>query len=277
MMTTVRRIAISGLVMLAIALAGAAVRYQWSARTTPDIPYLQPAGAEQLTLRFFKDPAPAPAFTVRTLDGRTLTSHDLRGKVTLVNFWATWCAPCRAEIPDLVALQDRYRDHLQIIGISEDEGPIESVRRFAAEQAINYSLAMTTPELQRAFPGVRGLPTTFVLDREGRVVQKHVGLLNAATTERETRALAGLPVDATVELVDPDQPVGLANAAQAKEIPGIDLAGVSPETRVEILQRLNAEPCTCGCELTVAKCRIDDPGCGVSLPLARRIAAETAR
>ena len=135
---------------------------------------------------------------------------------------------------------------------------------------------MSTPELRDAFPGISGLPTSFLVDPEGRVVQKHVGILDAATTERETRALAGLPVDATVELVDPSPPVGLANAAQAKDIPGVDLSNLTVEKRVETLVRLNAEPCTCGCGLTVAKCRIDDPACGVSLPLARKIAAEIA-
>lgn len=114
------------------------------------------------------------------------------------------------------------------------------------------------------------------MDRETRIVQKHVGLLNATTTEQETRALAGLSIDATIERVEPEQAVGLVNAAQAKEIPGIDLTRLSPSKRVETLQRLNAEPCTCGCGLTVAKCRIDDPACGVSLPIARRIADEIA-
>jgi len=78
--------------------------------------------AEPVTLRFFRNPAPAPAFIARDLDGREISTASLRGKVVLLNFWATWCPPCRAEIPDLIALQEKYRDQLQIIGISEDEG-----------------------------------------------------------------------------------------------------------------------------------------------------------
>ena len=74
---------------------------------------------------------------VRDLDGREISTASLRGKVVIVNFWATWCGPCRAEIPDLVALQDKYRDTLQVIGISEDEAGVEVVRRFAAEHQVN--------------------------------------------------------------------------------------------------------------------------------------------
>ena len=235
---------------------------------------VEPPGGERVTLRFYKAPTPVSDLTIDTLDGRRITASDLAGKVTLINFWATWCGPCRAEIPDLIALQERYRDHLQIIGISEDEEAADAVRAFAAAHKINYTIAMSSDAIRRVFPGVVALPTSFVLDRQGRVAQKHIGLLDRTTTEHETRALAGLPTRASIELVDPDQPVGLANAAQAKEIPGVDLRALSPAKRVETLQRLNAEPCTCGCGLTVAKCRIDDPACGISLPLARRIARE---
>jgi thiol-disulfide isomerase/thioredoxin len=231
---------------------------------------------EAFSVRLFKDRVPVKDFSVKTLDGRTLTTADLRGKVTVINFWATWCAPCKAEIPDLIALQEKYRDHLVVIGVSEDEGPVADVQRFAAEYQINYPIVMTTEELQRAFPGVTALPTTFVLDRDVRLAQKHVGLLDPTRTEHETLALAGLVSNASIEAVDPEQPVGLVNAAQAKEIPGIDLKGLTAEKRVATLMRLNAEACTCGCGLTVAKCRIDDPACGVSLPIAQRIAAEVA-
>ena len=127
------------------------------------------------TLRFFRNPAQVPQFTVHDLDGRSLSSTDWRGKVVLINFWATWCGPCRAEIPALVALQERYRDRLFVLGVSEDEGPPDGVKRFATGLKINYPLAMLTPELERLFPGVGAIPTTFVLDRQSRLVQKHVG------------------------------------------------------------------------------------------------------
>ena len=234
------------------------------------------AGSEKVTLRFFRDPKPAPAFTVKDLDGREISPPRLRGKVVIVNFWATWCGPCRAEIPDLVALQEKYKDTLQIIGISEDEGGVDVVKRFAAEHKINYPVAMTTPEIEKMFPGISALPTSFILDRESRVVQKHVGMLTARTTEYEARHLAGLPVNASIEEMDQAQGLKLDNGAQAMTIPGVDLASLPVAKRTEALQKLNAQPCTCGCDLTVAKCRVDDPTCGVSLPLARQIVKQIA-
>ncbi|PYR29462.1 MAG: hypothetical protein DMF92_11725 [Acidobacteria bacterium] len=227
--------------------------------------------ADKVTLRFFRDPAIVPAFAAQDLDGRSISSADWRGKVTIVNFWATWCGPCRAEIPELIALQEKYRDRLQIIGVSVDEVSPDIVKRFAADQKMNYPIVMTTPDIQRAFPGVTALPTTFVVDREVRVVQKHTGLLNAVTAENETRALAGLSINASIEQVDRFQPVKLENAAQVTSIPGVDLASLSSDRRLSAIQKLNSAGCTCGCDLSVAKCRVDDPSCSISLPLARKI------
>jgi thiol-disulfide isomerase/thioredoxin len=231
---------------------------------------------ERVTLRFFRDPKPAPSFTVRDLDGREISPASLRGKVVIVNFWATWCGPCRAEVPDLVALQEKYKDTLQVIGISEDEAGVEVVKRFAAEHKVNYPVAMMTPELEKLFPGISALPTSFILDRESRVVQKHVGMLTARTTEYEARHLAGLPVNASIEEFDQTQGLQIVNGAQAMTIPGVDLASLPIAKRTEALQKLNAQPCTCGCDLTVARCRVDDPTCGVSLPLAQQIVKQIA-
>jgi thiol-disulfide isomerase/thioredoxin len=230
-----------------------------------------------VTLRFFRDPKPLQVFTMYDLDHREVSTSDWRGKVVLVNFWATWCPPCRAEIPDLVALQEKYRGRLQIIGVSEDEGSPEEVRRFAAEYKINYPIVMSTPELGQYFPNVYALPTTFVIDRGMRLVQKHVGMLKPAVTEMEARSLAGLEVNSSIEQVDPDQPVKLENAAQVTSIPGVDLARLSPAQRLKAVQKLNSEGCTCGCGLTIAKCRVDDPKCPVSLPRAQAIVDEVAQ
>jgi len=231
---------------------------------------------EKITLRFFRNPAPAPVFTARDLDGTPISTSAFRGKVVLINFWATWCPPCRAEIPDLIALQEKYRDRLQILGVSEDEAPVEVVRRFAADHHMNYPVVMTSPELEKMFPGIGALPTSYVINRDARIVQKHVGMLTAQTTEYETRHLAGLPVNVSIEEIDQTQGLKLENGAQLMSIPGVDLGKLPPATRAEALQKLNAQPCTCGCDLTVAKCRVDDPSCGVSLPLARQIVAQLA-
>jgi thiol-disulfide isomerase/thioredoxin len=270
---TGKRIATGTLMMIGIVgLFIAAFRYT---RGVSEQLNERPSGP--VTLRFFRDPKPLQAFNMRDLDGREISSSGWRGKVVLVNFWATWCPPCRAEIPDLVALQEKYRGQLQIIGVSQDEGSPEAVRRFASEYKINYPIVMFTPELRQHFPNVYALPTTFVIDRETRVVQKHLGMLQPAMTELEARALAGLEVNASIEEADADQPVKLENAAQVTSVPGVDLARLSPERRLEAVQKLNAEGCTCGCGLTIAKCRIDDPQCPISLPRARAIVDQVAQ
>ena len=269
-----RRALLLAVVVGVVAVTWAAARYdrtmtsRVAAREDPD--------GERMTLRFFRNPAAVPTFTARDLDGREVSLSALGGKVVLVNFWATWCGPCRAEIPDLIALQEKYRDRLQVIGISQDEAPVEIVRRFVADHHMNYPVVMSSPDIERLFPGIRALPTSFVVDRQSRIVQKHVGMLVQARTEQETRALAGLPVNADIEEVDQTQGLKLENGAQAIAIPGVDLAALDVATRTEALQKLNSEPCTCGCENTLAKCRIDDPKCTTSLPLAQKVVQEIA-
>lgn len=238
-------------------------------------------GATEITpaagsIRLLKEPQIVGDFTVTDLDGKAITAQALRGKVVLVNFWATWCPPCRAEIPDLVALQSKYKDHLVVIGISEDEEPVDVVRAFVADHKVNYFIAMATPELSKVFRGVAALPTTFVIDRDGRIVAKHIGQLDPDHTELETQYLAGLNDAVTVERVDDPARLRLENAAQATEIPGVDLTRLTPAKRTAAIKAMNAEDCTCGCSLTIAECRINDPACEVSLPLAKTLAEKIA-
>jgi thiol-disulfide isomerase/thioredoxin len=232
--------------------------------------------ADAPVVRLLRDPAVVAPFSIRDLDGRTVSSESLKGKVVLVNFWATWCPPCRAEIPDLIKLQDKYRDRLVVLGISEDEVGVDAVRTFVAAQKMNYPVAMTTPELRKTFRGVMALPTTFVIDPEGRLVQKHVGMLNAADAELETQVLLKMNVNARIERVEDADRVRLQNAAQAKEIPGVDLTKLTPEKRTAAIKALNADDCKCGCGLTLAECRINDPNCKISLPLAQQVVKKIA-
>ncbi len=229
-----------------------------------------------VTLRFVDAPAEVPELTMEALDGRTISMADQRGKVVLVNFWATWCGPCREEIPYLVRLAERYPDHLTVIGVSEDHGSPDAVAEFAGQYGVNYPIVMSTPEIKRAFPGVFALPTSFVVDPDGRMVESHVGLISPVILEQETRYLASLTHDATVETAPSNDQIRLANAAQATEIPGVDLSVLTPEQREEVLRRVNEEGCPCGCSLTLAQCRINDSSCGISPPIVDQLVAEVA-
>jgi thiol-disulfide isomerase/thioredoxin len=238
-----------------------------------DVP---PADSAPLVLEFLRDPVEVEPFTVTDLDGQTFHSADWRGKVVLVNFWATWCMPCIVEIPDLIALQKQYPDQVVVVGISEDQVPVPVVREFVASRGVNYPIVMTTLELHQRFPGVQALPTTFVLDPKGRLVKKHEGLLTGREAEALTRALSGMRVDATIREVDDPGRLSAHEAASITDVPGVDLASVPSERRGELLQVLNTEDCACGCGMSIARCRVDDPSCEVSLPLAREIAAKFA-
>ena len=237
---------------------------------------LTKAPASKGSVKLLKDRADVAAFTAPDLDGRPVSTAALRGKVVIVNFWATWCPPCREEIPDLVALQEKYKDKLQIIGVSQDSGSLDDVRRFTAEHHMNYPTVMTSAEIEGLFPGVYALPTSFILDREGKLAQKHVGLLNASLTELETRTLAGMEPDVEVIYAEDEDKKRIQNAAQANKIPGVDLASLSGDRKNEALKALNSEHCTCGCKLTLAQCRLDDPDCSVSLPLAQELVKKIA-
>jgi thiol-disulfide isomerase/thioredoxin len=251
--------------------AASVAREGTAASSAPSAP--STSSGAKIPLQFYRDRVPVAHLVMKDLDGSDVSSADWAGKVVIVNFWATWCPPCRAEIPDLIALQNRYKDQLVIIGISDDDDPPETVKKWAVEHKMNYPIVMNSPELRRAFAGVTALPTSFIVDRESRIAMRHVGMLTAAVTEAETRHLAGLAVNATVEEIEKDKPTKLANAAQTTEIPGVDLKKLSKEQRIAAIQKLNDEGCTCGCNLTVARCRVDDPSCPVSLPRAKEIVA----
>ncbi len=121
---------------------------------------------------------PIPEFQRPTLAGDVLTSSSLSGKVTIVNFWATWCGPCIIEIPDLVALYDEWSDRdIEIVGVSMDPEGFEIVEPFATDFQISYPIIMDDGELAEAFGGVYALPTTFLVDANGTVVYRFLGLI----------------------------------------------------------------------------------------------------
>jgi thiol-disulfide isomerase/thioredoxin len=226
------------------------------------------------TLRFVKNPDPAPELGLADLAGKTLSLSQFSGKVVLLNFWATWCGPCRSEIPGLIELQTKYGDHLQVVGISTDEGPEENVRKYVAKMHINYPVAIATPDVSQKFGGILALPTSFLLDAQGRVVQKHIGLWDKQYFELEVRALLGMPVNAKVETFEDIGQIFLVNASRAQELPGVDASKLSPEQKKIALRRFNEQTCSCGCNLTLAQCRINDSACEVSKKETQAIVQE---
>src|ERR1700737_182943 len=235
------------------------------------------AGKSQDTrnvIRFVRNPDAAPEFQLTGVDGKAVSLAGARGKVVLLNFWATWCGPCRAEIPDLIALQQKYRDQLQIIGLIVDDDDASMIKQVVAETHINYPVAMSSPEVRIQYGGIAALPTSFVLDAQGRVVQKHEGLRNPALYETEIRALLGLPIDARVETFEDTGQIFLAHADRASELPGVDISRLTPGQKQVALHQFNAEGCTCGCKFTLAQCRIYDRNCAVSKSRTEKIVAE---
>src|SRR5580692_11487127 len=105
---------------------------------------LQQQQQQQLVIRFVREPDPSPELKAKDLNGKELSLEAYKGKVVLLNFWATWCGPCRAEIPSLIRIQEAYKDRLQIIGMDVDDDDQEQLREFVKDQGINYPVATTS-------------------------------------------------------------------------------------------------------------------------------------
>lgn len=132
----------------------------------------------------------APDFALADLSGKTVHLSDFKGKVVIVDFWATWCGPCRVEIPDFVKLQNKYKEKgLEIVGLSLDADGEKAVKPFVEKHEINYTMLLGNDDTAKSYGGILGIPTTFVIDRQGRIVQKFVGVMPAKTFEDTIRPL----------------------------------------------------------------------------------------
>src|SRR5258706_4986913 len=129
---------------------------------------------------------------------------------------------------------------------------------------------MTTDDVRTGYGGIAALPTSFVIDAQGRIVQKHVGLNDPSIYELEVRAMLGQPIDAKIEYFEDTGQIFLKNAERATELPGVDFSKLTAQQKATALHRMNAESCDCGCKLTLAQCRMNDSGCRVSLVLTAK-------
>ncbi|MFW6132161.1 MAG: TlpA disulfide reductase family protein [Candidatus Aminicenantaceae bacterium] len=121
----------------------------------------------------------APDFSLITLDGDEISYSDYKGKVLFLNFWATWCGPCQVEIPDFIEVYDKLKkEGMEILGVSLDRAGIEKVKKFVEEYRMNYPVAMANQKIMNDYKPGRFIPTTIIIDRNGIIKHKHVGVMN---------------------------------------------------------------------------------------------------
>ena len=150
---------------------------------------LLPSAPVQANLKPPSGRTPAPDFNLKDANGRDVKLTDLKGKVVLVNFWATWCHGCQTEIPWFIEFQKEYADGgLVVVGISMDDDGWKSVRPWLKEKRVNYPIVIGNEGLGKQY-GLDGMPLTALVDREGRLADVHAGLVDKAVTQQKIRAL----------------------------------------------------------------------------------------
>lgn len=155
----------------------------------------------------------APDFTLKDADGNPVNLTDYRGKVVLVNFWATWCGPCEVEIPWFVEFEKKYKDQgFAVLGLSMDDDGWKAVRPYIASHKINYRVMIASELVSQKFGDIDALPTSFVLDRQGRIATNHVGLVDKRDYQNEILKLLAVPKTAAVRDAGAGPLAGLTGA-----------------------------------------------------------------
>ena len=171
----VTRIRLAAVALLFVLLGACASSSQQTARST-----VKPAGARQT----------APEFVLKDVNGATVRLSDYRGRVVLLNFWATWCGPCKLEVPWFIEFEQANKDRgFAVIGISMDEDGWAEVKPFLAEYNVNYRTVLGNDIIAQLYGGVEALPTSFLIDRDGRVASVHQGLISKSIYQNEIQEL----------------------------------------------------------------------------------------
>jgi thiol-disulfide isomerase/thioredoxin len=150
-------------------------------RADPVTPTLAPGWQAMVAM-------PAPGWELKDVDGKPVNFSQFKGKVVVLDFWATWCGPCRSEIPGYVMLQEKYQDKgLVIIGVSLDQDGPEVVKKFIGDFRVNYPIVLADEKIVHAYGDVEYLPTTFIIDRTGKIREEKIGPMETAEFEKVLR------------------------------------------------------------------------------------------
>ncbi len=133
----------------------------------------------------------SPTFTLKDVNGKEIKLTDYKGKIVILDFWATWCGPCRRGVPDLVELQKEFKNDVAVLGISLDwlTGTSADVADFIKEYEINYPILIADEQVTKDFGGIAAIPTSFVLDKQGNIVDQHVGLVSKSVFTNKIKEL----------------------------------------------------------------------------------------
>lgn len=133
----------------------------------------------------------APNFDLTSTDGKNIKLSDYRGKIVIIDFWATWCPPCRKGIPDLIELQKEFKNNLVVIGISLDQDTKSDVVPFMKKYGINYPVVYGTNQVIMDYGSINAIPTSFIINKEGKIVDKHIGLVPKSEYANKIKELLG--------------------------------------------------------------------------------------
>lgn len=171
------------------------------------------APAGETSLKPASERRMAPDFTLKDANGRSVKLSDYRGKVVLLNFWATWCGPCKIEIPWFVEFEDEYKDRgFAVLGVSMDEDGWDAVKPFVARAKVNYRILLGNDSVALLYGGVNSLPTSFLIDRDGKIATVHVGLISKGDYESDLNALLDQKTSAIGSIARPGVPAVITGA-----------------------------------------------------------------